>query len=329
MFQPPPLPRKYDACVRDLASAKAEVRASAAHDIVRHAREGEHRAQALRLLQKALDDESPRVRAAAAIALADLRATDAVAALVVRMEDDDADVRQMAITALGEIGDAAATQRLKRALTDKRPEVRYQSVIAYTRVVKDAGDVAAALATAARDDDMNVRYIAMRLAEEHGVTSDKVIELAAELLDDDALDVSVAAAIFLTKGGDDRGHPLVLSVIAGKTRAQKEDEREAVEVAGKAGLREAIRDLERRAFGIVSKVRDTCGFHALIALARMGNERAVASIEADLRSSNKKKRTAAMVAAGRAVLPQTLPVIEAMRDVDDELRKEALSALRA
>lgn len=330
MLAPPPLPRKYDACVRDLGSAKPEVRASAATDIVRHARdEGAQRDEALSLLQKALADESPRVRSAVAIALADLHATNAVPALIVRIEDDDAHVRQMAITALGELADPRAEPRLSRALADRRPEVRYQAVIAYPRVATSPEDVARALGKATRDDDMNVRYIALRLAEEHGVTTSDMIERASSLLDDDARDVSIAAAIYLTKSGDERGHPLVLSIVRGELRAEKEDEREAVELAGRAELRDAIGDLERRAFGLVSKVKDTCSFHALIALARMGHARAVSSIEADLGSKNAKKRAAAVVAAGRAGMVSALSKIEAMTDVDETLRKEALAALRA
>lgn len=330
MLAPPPLPRKYDACVRDLSSAKAEVRASAAQDIVRYGREEEHRREALRLLKKALDDESPRVRAAVAIALADLSATDAVPALIVRMEDDDAHVRQMAITALGEIKDPRAQERLSRALADRRPEVRYQAIIAYARVALDEEDVAKAIGKATRDDDMNVRYIALRLAEEHGVESADVIERAAHLLEDDARDVAIAAAIYLTKAGDERGHSIVLSVVSGRQRAEKEDEREAVEVAGRAGLEQAIGDLERRAFGLKSKIADTCSFHAIIALARMGHSKAIASIEGDLASKNAKKRAAAVVAAGRAVLKQAEPRIVALEgEVDDSLRDEALAALRA
>lgn len=330
MLAPPPLPRKYDACVRDMSSAKAEVRASAAQDIVRYGRDEEHRKETLSLLKKALDDESPRVRAVVAIALADLEATDAVPALIVRMEDDDAHVRQMAITALGEIKDPRSRERLARALSDRRPEVRYQAIIAFARVSTDEDEIAHALAKATRDDDLNVRYIALRLAEEHGCQSGDLVERAAHLLDDDSADVAIAAAIYLTKAGDERGHPLVLAVVRGARRAEKEDEREAVEITGRAGLKEAIGDLERRAFGLKSKIADTCAFHAIIALARMGHAKAIASIESDLSSKNAKRRSAAVVAAGRAALKQAEPTIVALKgEVEDALRDEALAALRS
>jgi hypothetical protein len=49
-------------------------------------------------------------------------------------------------------------------------------------------------------------------------------------------------------------------------------------------------------------VRDTCAFHATIALARMGHARAVAAIKKDLDSGNEKRREAASIAASRAHL---------------------------
>src|SRR5262245_60986695 len=104
MLGPPLLPRNLEASVRDLSSARPDVRASAIEDLVRQARaEADVRARAVPLLVQRLTDEHPRVRAAAAVALGDLEATEAVTALLVSVEDDDPYVRQMAINALGEI----------------------------------------------------------------------------------------------------------------------------------------------------------------------------------------------------------------------------------
>ena len=67
MLGPPLLPRNLEASVRDLSSARAEVRASAIEDLVRHARgDASVRERAVSLLAKRLDDDDPRVRAAAA-----------------------------------------------------------------------------------------------------------------------------------------------------------------------------------------------------------------------------------------------------------------------
>src|SRR5580704_1710738 len=117
MFAPSPLPRTLEASFRDLGSTSYATRASAIRDLVRHAVDDEAaRGRAIPLLERALaSDTASAVRAAAAVALADLRAGDALATLLVAVEDDDPQVRQMALTALGEIGDPRARPRLERA----------------------------------------------------------------------------------------------------------------------------------------------------------------------------------------------------------------------
>ncbi len=325
---PSQLPRTFAACERDVASEKSDVRASAVSDLVAHTRDPETRTKALELVAKALKDPEPKVRARAAIALADGDGghthTDA---LVAALEDDDDEVRQLAITALGEIGDERAVPRLVRAAEDERASMRYQAVIALARLEIDEELRTKVLLRASSDDDFNIRYISMRLAEEHCVprsvprnsgelgggapddethsskpAPERLRLRAVALLDDDERDVAVAAAIFLGHAGDDRGKPLLRRVVRAEIPVQREDEREAVELVGTLGMRDLIPDLEKRAFGIARHVRDTCSFHALIALASMGHEGAVARIRKDLSSKNEKKREAAAVAASRAHL---------------------------
>jgi HEAT repeat protein len=152
---------------------------------------------------------------------------------------------------------------------------------------------------------------------------------AIELLTDPARSVALAAAIYLSKLGREEGTALLLGVVDGsaKGKPDKEDEREAVEMAGALGLREAIPALERRAWGVMRVARDTCSFHAKIALARMGHERAVKEILDDLASSKRPVREAAVVAAGRAKLTQAKATIEGLADVDADLVRIALVAL--
>src|SRR6476619_3126583 len=122
MLAPPPLPRTLEAALRDLRSARPDVRASAIGDLVRHARASESvRRDAVAQLERALDDGAPRVRSAAAVALGDVSASESVAKLLVAIEDADVHVRQMALNALGEIGDPRVLPRLTRALADDRP----------------------------------------------------------------------------------------------------------------------------------------------------------------------------------------------------------------
>lgn len=311
MWIPSPLPRTFAACERDVHSAKPDVRASAVTDLVRHARTDETRTMALELLVSALSDESPRVRARAAIAFADAHVPEteleqpALDAMLAAADDSDDEVRQMTITALGEIGDERALPSLSRASHDDRASMRYQAVIAIARMASVGDETRIkALLRASSDDDFNIRYIAMRLAEEHFATKphERLRLRAVALLDDDERDVSIAAAIFLGHSGDERGKPLLRRIVRGEIPVQREDEREAVELVGALGMNDLVPDLEKRAFGLGRHVKDTCSFHAMIALARLGHPRAVAAIQKDMSSRSEKRREAATIAAERAEL---------------------------
>jgi HEAT repeat protein len=338
MFAPPPLPRTLDAALRDISSAKEAVRASAIADLVRHGQaSSETRARVIGPIEKALADRVAGVRAAAAVALADLRADDALPSLLLAVEDDDAHVRQMALNALGEIGDPRAAPRLRRAVTDGRAEVRYQAVIALTRVAQDDGDeVTQTLLTAMGDDDDDVRYIALRLAEEaldehRPLDVASLVTRAEALVLDRALKVRIAASIFAGKAGSKAGRAVLLDVVAGRLRPdEREDEAEAVELVGALGIDEAVPDLERRAYGAMRLVRDTSAWHAKIALARLGHARARAEIEKDLGAAKRTVLEAAVVASGRARLVHLAPKIASLPPLaaDPALVREALERLR-
>ncbi len=355
MFAPSPLPRTLEASFRDLGSERATTRAAAIADLVRHARaDAAARGRAVPLLERALAgpalDPSNAVRAAAALALADLAASEALASLLVAIEDEDGHVRQMALTALGEIADPRALPRLERALRDLRPEVRYQAIIAFVRAAAagaggagdapDAPAVVRALGAALDDADDEIRYIALRLAEEHRVGGDAARDLrerAASLLARAAGghahrvgrgegSLAVVAALYLARIGDARGRPAVVDVVAGRRRTTViEDERACVEIAGELGLREAIPDLEGRVWGSPGPASAgaslarlfawtaramgdgaRCAWHARVALATMGHERARREIVQDLTSWRRETRAAAAVAAARSgIIPST------------------------
>lgn len=342
MLSPPLLPRNLEAALRDLDSQKPEMRAAAIEDLVRHVRnDGGVREKAIPLFVKRLDDDHPAVRSAAAIALGDIEATEAVTALLVKVEDDAPHVRQMAINALGEIGDERALPRLRRALKDTRPEVRYQSVIAFARVGDDnakQAEVDDALFDAANDDDVAIAHIALRVAEErldNGHAAEQRLLTRARTLAADLTkpQVALVAAILLAKSGDERGKSLVAQVVRGEKiggrAAEKEDERAAVELAGELGLKELIPQLEKRTWGAMRFVKDTCPFHARIALARMGHEKATKEILAELGSGRREVLSGAVVSAGRARIKEARAKIEAISSdlIDVGLVTEALTKL--
>jgi HEAT repeat protein len=362
VFLPAPLPRNLEASFRDLASEKPATRASAIRDVVRHSlRSDATRERAIPQLERTLkSDDVAAVRAEAAVALADVAAHEALATLLVAVEDEDAHVRQMALSALGEIGDARAAARLSRALRDARPEVRYQAVIAFSRVSRDdAPAVAAALARALDDEDPAIRYIAMRIAEErlasedapldesHPLRDERLVARAEQLADAPDEAVAVVAGLYLARLGAAHGRAIVLDVVAERRQTPEiEDEQACVELVGELDLRDAMVHLERRAWGRrrVLRVlfswgagdRASCAWHARIALARMGHERARAEILEELASWRREVREAAVVAVGRARLGEARASLETLlhaphsgESVDAALVREALVRLAA
>jgi HEAT repeat protein len=332
MFRPPPLPRSLDAALRDIASPKAAVRAEAARELVPHASAA--RARVVGILEGALrDDKEGSVRAAAAVSLADIEARESLPALLVAVEDEDPLVRQMAITALGEIGDARATERLRRALADERPEVRFQAVIAFPRVIARRDDGMDAMLQATRDPDPLVCHIALRMieelatkrdeeGEEHGVPEEALARARALLGHADG-SVRVAAAILLARAGEEAGRDLLVQVARGDlATGEGDDEAAAIELCGELRLEAARPGLERRAFGgLLGLGRDRFAWHARVALARMGHERATRDILGELGSWDRDKRTLAVAAVGRARIASARPLVEAMRG--DETRADA------
>jgi hypothetical protein len=323
-------PRSLDACLRDVDHKSAAIRSSAVRDLAVHADVA--RPSVMGALERALRDPSPEVRAASAIGLADAGGVEALGALLACVEDEDAFVRQMAIAAVGEMRDSRACERLRRALRDKRPEVRFQAVIAFARVAP--GEARDAVVSALSDSDPSIRYVAIRVAEEQDEPV-WIVERLAGLLEDGDSDVRVAAAIALARAGDDRGAAILIDVVARRLKAREaDDEAAAVELAGEMGLRAAMPYLEQRAFGIMARLgREAFAFQAVVALARMGHERARSKIVGDLGAKSRDRRTLAVAAAGRARLLGARPLIEAMRGDESRAEQhavaEALEALAA
>ena len=338
MFGPPPLRRTVEASFRDLASQNSDVRQSAVNDLATHPLEGEEHAKATCELARLLGtDPSAAVRSASAVALADLRAHAAVPQLLLAVEDDHGHVRQMALAALGEIGEKSALARVERALGDERPEVRYQATIAYFRLCGSEAEsrLVAVFREKSADADEAIRYIALRLGEEHltGTASASVLlDVAAERLEDESVEVVLAAAVVLGHAGDERAYEVLGEVIRNGTlrgvTVPKEDETEAIELAGRLGLEQLAPALARRAFGFARLLRDTCSLSARVALARMGDRRAIESLAADLEGSSADRRTLAIVAAGRSARPELRAVLQrGIRPLDPELVAEALARL--
>jgi len=320
-----PLPRTLQAALRDVHHAKLSVRGSALRDLARLSL-GDDRQVALAALAKALrEDGEPSVRAGAAVALADAEAQECIEAITLATRDESDHVRQMALIALGEVarpGDEGARAAAERGLCDAAPAIRYQALIAIYRVCGE--DAVAVVLERLSDADEQIRYVALRLLEEHWLEepaaprADRALEPAAlervrPALEDSSEAVRLAAAILLARAGDSAGQGALIAAVNSRRAAREpEDEHAAVELAGELKLEAARRGLERRAFsGLLS--RDRFAWQARVALAKMGDKRAKRSILRDLKAWTRDTRTLAVAAAGRAQLVEARQLLRAMR----------------
>ena len=340
MFKVVQLPRTLAAAQRDVRSPKPSVRRSAVKDLARFA-QTDARAEVLSALVRALEDDIADVRADALIALADAQAEEHVALIVEAAGDAHPRVRQMALLALGEVGseaNAEARAAVVRALDDAAPALRFQALIALHNMIGEA-----ALDEVARhvgDSDAQVRYICLRIFEEHWLErspietlDSRVRSLLAEALTDPSDKVRLAAAIFLARTGKDTGAEQIIAAVERGTGAEEpEDEQAAIDLAGDLKLEAAHAGLSRRAWGWLGLVPDRFAFQARIALAKLGDRRAIEAILRDFTAWNRDTRTLAVVAAGRARLSQAIPRLESMRGkgqrAEPEAVEEALRALR-
>lgn len=318
MFGMVPLPRTLEAALRDVADPKLHVRLSAARDLARHA--DTDRARVIGALERALHDDSGQVRATAAELLGDLEGVEALAGLLVTVEDEIDLVRQQAIYALGMIGDARAQKRLERALEDARPELRFQAVMAYPRVVPEPSHAVRALVKATRDVDEHVAHMAFRmtetLADEGEVVDAAVLRRALEALDDGRPRVRAVAAIIVARSGRGEADDLLVDLVSGAlSTPELEDVSAAIELCGERRLERAGPVLAKRAFGgVLGFGRDPLRWNARTALARLGDERARREILAELDARSPDVRTLAVSAVGQARMLEAYDRVLAMKD---------------
>jgi HEAT repeat protein len=333
----PPLPRTIAAALRDAEHPNVQVRRSALADLVRHARATERERATIAIIALLRSDPSPDLRAEAAVALADAEAAGARTALLAALDDPSVRVRQLSILALGELGepgDDELTARLAEALGATEPALRFQGLIACERLAPERAP--ALLARAIGDDDDEVRAMALRLARvrwpETGAP-DALLELARAALSDHAAIVRAAAALWLAPFGEAHADDVLVGVVDGTVPLELGSElEEAMDLVGARGLGRARPGLERRAFGLFGHV-DPLRWHALVALARLGDERARRRILRGLSAWTRDGRTLAVVAAGRAGLREASATIGRFRGdprrAEPDAVESALSALSA
>jgi len=157
--------------------------------------------KAEKLVKKLSTSKKPDERAAAAEALGDMGAWDAVPALAAALKDPDAHVRVSATYALAKLKDAAkdAVPAVKGVLADRDPTVRYNAVVILHNLhAATPAEIAPALVSLLKDGE--------------GDQPGKVAKmLVAQGLDD----AGVRAAVF---DGLDRGRPEVRTLLVDALR---------------------------------------------------------------------------------------------------------------
>jgi len=193
----------------------------------------EARAQAVKALAEALQDEDPLVRVTAADALGDAgaEAAPAVPVLLVTIEDEEPYVRSAASEALGRIGSAAVPEMLK-AFEGGHRSLRVRACVALGGVGPAAKDAVPALAKALQDPDAAIRMIAARSLGQIGSAARSAVPAIAQALQDEDRDVRDRAAVTLGELGPDAKEAIPA------LQAALEDEDEAVRT-------EAARAMER------------------------------------------------------------------------------------
>jgi HEAT repeat protein len=326
-----PLPRTLAAALRDAEHARPDVRLATLADLKRLARGGSDGAVAA-LVERLRSDPDPNVRAAAALALADIDARHEVDVVVAAAADQDPRVRQMALLGVGELAEPdheSARAAATRGLVDPLAAVRYQAVVALARLQGDAS--LEALLVGTRDADPEVRHVALRVAEEvfGGRAPEQVplplVQRARGALRDDNHAVQLAAAILLAVLGEQAGSDRLVEVVNARRRIKHpEDETIAVELCGQLALKNATPGLERRAFGVLGG-RTPVSWHARVALAEMGHERAKNVILRGLSAWSRDARTLAVAAAGRARLKEAREMLERMRGAPERAEPDAVN----
>ncbi len=337
LFKLASLPRHLRAALTDVEHASPAVRRSAVRDLARFGVEPERDA-AIGALQKALRDVDADVRADAVLALSDLGAEGALPELLRLLGDVHLRVRQMALLGLGELAsseDGEVLGRIGSFLNAGEPALRFQALAAWARLVPER--LLEVVLERMRDSDPEVRALSLRLAEERWAESPSELPSDLEValrnrLGDDAPEVRLLAAVLLARKGLSTDALALLGAVERRLGVREPaDEQIAIELCGVLGLHEATRALRRRAFGLFGWSRDPFCWHARVALARMGDPRAVQVILDGLRARAWHTRAVAADSAGRAGLVQALPRLEELRSdprLDPELLETAIAALR-
>lgn len=282
---PVPLRPSLDAALRDITSESENARLAATASLAYA--EGDDVAKATVALGVALEDSSEKVKAQAALALAELGPDSALDVLIELAEPMKGAVAQAAIIALGESGDSQVLPTLRKGLDAPDADVRFQAVIA---IARSAGaDALEPLRSAARDDDEEVRAnVAAALAD---LDLEEGLPILESLLEDEHVAVRFEAALALAAKGRREATPVLLESLNDQDAAPQ-----ALQALGGLGdprARGPLRTLAGRWL-----VRAPIRAAAAAALASLGDDQGRRELEKWLSSRRREPRAMAIYCAG-------------------------------
>lgn len=160
-----------------------------------------------------LDHELPELRMAAANAVGRAGVTEAVPALLARVDDEDRRVRQRVVRAAGRVGDQRAAEPLAAMVGEASPPVRRDIATALGEI---GGDGALeALVPLLRDDEAKVRLAAVKSLGGFGRVD--AIPPLVDCFDDGREEIRRAAAYatvdLLSNAPHDRSHDLRTTIV--------------------------------------------------------------------------------------------------------------------
>ncbi len=347
MFALPPLPRTIAAALRDVESKRPDIRRSAVVDLVRHLDSSERQAVVAVLKHSLRSDGDPAIRAMTAIAIADNALTDLLPDLLQALKDSEPRVQQMALLALGELANASepeVVEAIRPLLESGLPALRYQALVAWSRLAGSAG--LTEIVVALDDDDPEVRWVAWTLLEEgidkqtpsssetatrrgKAVDCDVVLETLQPRGDDACLRIRLVAASVLLRLGDPAPMARLLERVERTSGVSRGDLVAITQRFGRLKFEPARKWLARHARR--GWFEGALGWPATVALAALGDPAGEQAVLQELDCVSARRRARALEAVLElgmvAALPQVRRLEELASGADAWHVRETLMAL--
>lgn len=322
----PSLRRNLGAAFRDVVSPRSETRRSALLDLLAYV-DSDQRAKVIAAIVQRLEaDNDAELRAMAALGIADAGLTETVPNLVRALQDDAPRVKQMALLALGEVGKDLSRSELEQIqglLTSTLPALRYQALVAWSRLTERRG--IGELLSATSDADEEVRWLAWTLIEKqlielagqggqsqfdaaamallgsaYGAQFTRLKSLLRAHSEQESLRLRSVVAAILHRLGESAALGRLLECAQGGATLSRQQLAHLAQEFGRLRFEPARSWLAIRARR--GWLEGAVGWPALVSLAALGDEVAKVAVVEELSASSLARRSRALVAIGELKL---------------------------